>query len=437
MDGAKFDRDNLALRFRREQLSAVLDAVEVQLYRNYVDHVMDNYSLRPFVPTMMMPGRSASNPDRLTTGGKAQATLVLGDAVRLTLGLDHQANRHTLRSTSNETTDPFEAKGRLRDADFRQWGLFDEVTYSFAPKQRLIAGLRFDRWQAEDDRSVVATSMMATAPNPTAGQTRQDTLASGFARYEHDLGAAPTTFYLGLGHVERFPDYWEMIKNESAGSVSAFGTRPEKTTQLDTGVIYRSGPLEVSVAAYYSDVTDFILVQSNVAKPSGMMGTRLATITRNIAASTWGGETGLGWHFADRWTLGASLAYVRGTNKTDDRPLAQIPPLESRLSLDYLQPRWSVGGLVRAVTAQNRVAVNQGNIVGQDIGPSPGFAIVSLHAAWQPGRYARWYAGVDNLLDKTYAEHISRAGAMVAGYTQTTRVNEPGRTFWIRMDFTF
>ena len=83
--------------------------------------------------------------------------------MRLTLGLDHQANRHTLRSTSNETTDPFEAKGRLRDADFRQWGLFDEVTYSFAPKQRLIAGLRFDRWQAEDDRSVVATSMMATA----------------------------------------------------------------------------------------------------------------------------------------------------------------------------------------------------------------------------------------------------------------------------------
>jgi iron complex outermembrane receptor protein len=437
MDGVKFARDNLALRFRRKHLSPVVDQIEAQLYRNYVDHVMDNYSLRPFVPTAMMPGRSVSNPDRLTTGGKAQATLATGAAVRSTLGLDLQANRHTMRSTSNETTSPFEVKARTRDADFRQWGLFDETTYTFAPSQRLIAGLRVDRWQAQDHRATIATSMMATAPNPTAERTREVTLASGFARYEHDLGAAPTTCYLGLGHIERFPDYWEMFKNESIGSVSAFGTRPEETTQLDTGLIFRRGSLDFSIAAYCSDVTGFNLVQSNVAKPSGMTGTRLAVITRNIDASTWGGETGLDWRFAERWKLGASLAYVQGTNQTDHRPLAQIPPFESRLSLDYLQTRWSVGGLVRAVAAQDRVAVNQGNIVGQDIGPSPGFAIVSLHAAWQPARYARVYAGVDNLLDQTYAEHISRAGAMVAGYAQTTRVNEPGRTFWAKVEFTY
>ena len=131
----------------------------------------------------------------------AQATLITGAAVRSTLGLDHQANRHTMRSTSNETTSPFEIKARTRDADFRQWGLFDEVTYTFSPSQRLIAGVRVDRWQAEDHRPTISTSMMATAPNPTAGQTRTDTLTSGFARYEHGLGAAPTTFYLGLGHI--------------------------------------------------------------------------------------------------------------------------------------------------------------------------------------------------------------------------------------------
>lgn len=41
--------------------------------------------------------------------------------------------------------------------------------------------------------------------------------------------------------------------------------------------------------------------------------------------------------------------------------------------------------------------------------------------------------GVDNLFDKTYAEHISRA-AMVSGFDQTTRINEAGRNIWIKLN---
>ena len=44
-------------------------------------------------------------------------------------------------------------------------------------------------------------------------------------------------------------------------------------------------------------------------------------------------------------------------------------------------------------------------------------------------------AGIDNLFDKTYAEHISRSGDMVAGFDQLDRVNEPGRTVWLKAQF--
>jgi iron complex outermembrane receptor protein len=54
-----------------------------------------------------------------------------------------------------------------------------------------------------------------------------------------------------------------------------------------------------------------------------------------------------------------------------------------------------------------------GNIVGQDIGASAGFAIVSLNAGWRPKKGTLITAGVDNLFDQTYAEFISRSGAMV------------------------
>lgn len=43
-------------------------------------------------------------------------------------------------------------------------------------------------------------------------------------------------------------------------------------------------------------------------------------------------------------------------------------------------------------------------------------------------------AGVDNLFDRTCAEHISQAGSMVPGFVQTTRVNEPGRTIWMKVN---
>ncbi len=436
MDGVKFARDNYALRFRREQLTPLVAAVELRGFHNYVDHVMDNYSLRPFAASMMMPNPSVSNPDRETEGATAQIELTPAESTRLTLGADAQVNTHTLRSTMNETTMPYEAKARVRDARFEQRGLFGEAAVTLAPGSRAYAGARLDRWEATDSRANVALSMMSTAPNPSAGRTRTSDLASGFARYEHDLGSCcePVTLFAGLGRTQRYPDYWESIKNESTASVSAFGTRPETTTQLDAGALGKFGALEWSVSLFAADIDDFILVQSGFAKPSGMMGTRSAVVTRNIDATTRGGEASLGWRFARDWKLDASLAYVRGENDTDARPLAQLPPLESRLAVAYTRPTWSVGALVRAVARQDRVALNQGNIVGQDLGETAGFAVFSLHGSWKPTARTRLSAGVDNLFDRAYAEHLSKSGAMVSGFVQTTRVNEPGRTLWLKFD---
>jgi iron complex outermembrane receptor protein len=41
------------------------------------------------------------------------------------------------------------------------------------------------------------------------------------------------------------------------------------------------------------------------------------------------------------------------------------------------------------------------------------------------------------VFDRTYAEHLSRSGAMVPGYLQTTRVNEPGQTLWMKVNLTY
>ncbi|MEW5904144.1 MAG: TonB-dependent copper receptor [Pseudomonadota bacterium] len=432
VDGSKFARDNYGVKFEKQHLGGTLDAVEAQAYYNYVDHVMDVYTLRTGNPASMM---AAMNPDRKTTGGRVAGTLQLAATSQLKLGLDAQNNVHTNRSgAAPGYSGDYTLKARTRDAEFKNVGVFAEWHEEVSDSRRVIGGLRADSWQATDFRTSIMRGM-SMVMNPTANQTRKETLSSGFLRYEQDA-TATHTWYAGVGRTTRAPDYWELFNKESLTTASSFNTRSEKTTQLDVGMNYRAGGLSGSVSAFYNKITDFNLIQSNVNKGTTMMA-NYVTVTRNVDATTYGAEAGVAYALQDNWKLDGSLAYVRGNNDTDGTALGQMPPLELRLGVNYDDKVWSFGALLRAVAAQDRVAVNQGNIAGQDIAATSGFSVFSLNGGWRPNKALKVSAGVDNLFNKTYAEHISRAGTAVTGYTQTTRVNELGRNLWIKGDFAF
>lgn len=428
MDGVRFDRENVGVKWEQRELSPWIESIRLQAFYNYVDHVMDNYSLREFKPTMMMPSMMVSNPDRRTSGLQLRSELRPIDALSLTVGLERQGNRHTLRSSMNQSLKSYETQARVEDARFDVDSAYAEFRSS-EEHSRWLGGLRVDRWEARDSRATIALGMSSMA-NPTSGFTREADLVSGFLRREQALGDGGARVYIGYGYVERFPDYWETVgsNKESLTSLSAFETRPERTGQWDTGIIYRKGNLSTSVSGFVSKVDDYILIQSGVRK-----GTRMTTVVRNVDARTWGGEIDASYEWNPRWTTSAALAYTRGDNRSDDLPLAQTPPLEARLMLDYRGASWSAGALWRWADSQDRYVIGQGNIVGQDIGPSGGFSVLSLHANWQPTAALAVSVGIDNLTDQTYAEHLSRAGAALAGYEQTARVNEPGRTLWMKL----
>lgn len=433
VDGSKFERDNYGLKLEKKHLSSVLDSIEAQAYYNYVDHVMDNYTLRPPGATF-----SAMNPDRKTTGGRIAATLLSGETSKVTIGLDSQTNTHTNRmvmlAASVAAAEAYKNAARAEDAQFRNTGVFGEVSHIVSERGKLIGGLRLDEWQAKDSRQMIMVGMGAVM-NPTANQSRKETLGSGFARYEQDM--ASSTVYVGLGHTARAPDYWELISKEGVTTASAFDTRPEKTTQLDVGLNFAGEGLSGSVSAFYNKITDFILIQSNTASRGVGMTLRNPTITRNVKATTYGAEAGLTYPLAESWKLNGSLAYVHGNNDTDGVALGQMPPLEARIGTSYDDKVWSFGALLRMVSEQDRFTVNQGNIVGQDIGRTGGFGVFSLNGGWRPRKGAQLTAGVDNLFNRVYAEHISRAGSMVAGFTQATRVNEVGRNLWVKANVEF
>ncbi|QXH50968.1 TonB-dependent copper receptor [Pseudomonas fakonensis] len=424
MDGAQFKRESLGLRLEKSNLGEVLDKLEAQVYYNYADHVMDNYSLRTPSGTGMMAGPMAAAVDRRTLGARIKATWRWAD-VQLVSGIDAQTNEHRARSAMG--IDTYKDKPWDKDADFHNYGAFGELTWFLTGDNRLISGARLDRASAKDYRSDSATN----------GNTRADTLPSGFLRYEHDLAAVPATTYIGLGHAQRFPDYWELFSPDQgpAGSTNAFDSiKPEKTTQLDFGIQYQGERLEAWASGYVGQVRDYILFDYR----TGMMGMS-STQAQNIDARIMGGELGAAYKLTENWKADATLAYAWGKNSSDGKALPQMPPLESRLGLTYSRDAWSVGSLWRVVAAQNRIAENQGNVVGKDYQKSGGFGVFSLNGAYKVSRNLKLSAGVDNLFDKAYAEHLNLAGNAGFGYpaADPQPVNEPGRTLWTKVDFSF
>jgi iron complex outermembrane receptor protein len=424
MDGSQFKRESLGLRFEKSNLGEVLDKVEAQVYYNYADHVMDNYSLRTPSGSGMMGMPMVSNVDRRTMGARVKATWRWAD-VQLVSGIDAQTNEH--RKRGGMGVDAHKGQAWTKDADFHNYGAFSELTWYVSDEDRLITGARLDRASARDFRKGSATE----------GDTRADTLPSGFVRYEHDLAAIPATTYVGLGHAQRFPDYWELFspKLAPAGAANAFdGIKPEKTTQLDFGIQYRDARLEAWASGYVGQIRDYILFDYR----TGMMGMSTSQ-AQNIDARIMGGEVGAAYKLSENWKADATVAYAWGKNSIDGKALPQMPPLESRLGLTYSRDVWSVGALWRLVAAQNRIAENQGNVVGKDYEKSAGFGVFSLNGAYKVNNNLKLSAGVDNLFDNTYAEHLNLAGNAGFGYpaTDPQPVNEPGRTFWTKVDFSF
>lgn len=431
MDGSQFLRETTGLRFERRDIDGALDRIEVNFYRNRADHVMDNYSLRTPNPTAAMPMPMASNVDRVTAGGRA-AMKWSTSLIDATLGFDVQDSEHRSRRAAGRGIYP--SLPWTRDAVMDNLGVFGEVTWRIDDAGRVVVGARADHATARDARPVVG---MVAVPNATYGLTREEDLAAGFVRFEHG-GGRGLAWYAGFGHTERMPDYWELFSAQRgpAGALNAFaGVQTEKTTQLDVGIQYRTAKIEAWASAYAGRIDDFILFDYLPA----MGGVGPVTAAGNVDASIHGAEAGITWKVTPKWKVDGSIAWAWGENSTQNRALPQMSPFEARLGATWdSNDRWSAGALVRAVAPQQRIAPSQGNVVGRDLAPTPGFVTLALNASYRINDLVRITAGIDNVFDRYYAEHLNLAGNADFGYpADPVRIPEPGRTGWLRIGVSY
>ena len=116
---------------------------------------------------------------------------------------------------------------------------------------------------------------------------------------------------------------------------------------------------------------------------------------------------------------------LRSTQFGDNEPLPGISPMEAILGL-HLSGRdnlWGVDFNARVVSNQDRIATTLGEI------ETPGFTTYDVRSFWQLTNRLLLYAGVENISDKFYREHLD--------YRSGLGVTRRGVSGYFGIDFHF
>lgn len=434
MDSPSSDNDVLRLRFETGRVGP-LTSLNAQLAVSRVEHVMDNYSLRtPPSPMMLMRAPSQSDTDSGRVVGEIEQS-----AATWRFGFTFQNNaRDAIRVN--------DANGMLNSVlwpgvELNQSGMFVERQTALRHDRRLTSGLRYDHVTARATRTeeqpggnfLSPGALYALYYGDADGTRRTENHWSALLRYEQDLSRAPGLWYVGFSRSLRTADATEryMASNAAMPSMRWVGNptlSPERHHQLETGLFISQPRWDFDASVFVNDIDGYIL-RDRFREPGNN-----ATIYRNIDARLWGGEIAVGRELAEGWRGEIGLGYVRADNRSDRRPIAQTPPLEARASVQFRSQQWLAGLGLRAAARQTRVDDNPWVGSGLDTGPTPGWLSVNLNARYRLSEQLRLDAGIDNLFDRFYAEHLNRASTFDVDQVQ---VNEPGRSLWLRLGMEF
>lgn len=413
-----------------------------------IKHGMTNYHLRMPPADAGMYRRNTADVDNVGF------SLVLSlDGWRF--GVDGHDEVHN--SDIDNPNSPMFFVTNFNDAQRTLLGLFAEKTFVFADDWNLELGARFNRIES-DAKTVDATPAVMGMPPAVALRDAFNDADRSITDNNVDLVAklryapgADLSYYLGVARKTRAPSYQERYLWLPLQATAGLGDGRTYTGNLDLdsevaaevefGLDYERGNFRVAPRVFYRDVQDYIQggPSTNTAaiafvRMMNMMNGTSAPDPlefQNMDAELYGVDLDWAWAMSERWSVSGVLNYVRG--KTDDDNLYRVAPLNGLVELRYSARRWGLGVETFFASEQTKVAAFNGE------SESAGYAVFNLKSYWQATDLIRISAGVDNLADKVYADHLSGL-SRVRGNPDLAvgdRLPGYGRNFFARFDLNF
>ncbi len=189
MDARTFDRISYNLAYK-QHISDTFDSLEVRVWRNEIDHIMDNFSHRQVMDNKY----NVNNPKRINTGGRVEGTFYFGNAWELYMGGNYNHDFHASRmlsgSLSKEEANTILNQAYKPNFTFQTLGIFAQGQYMPESSYSIAFGARYDT--------------LSTLQHSTNKELLNH-LGSGFLRYEKYFDIL--TFYSGMGVAQRGADF--------------------------------------------------------------------------------------------------------------------------------------------------------------------------------------------------------------------------------------
>lgn len=413
----------------------------------YVDHVMNNERKGN---RGMVEAETPS--EAISASAKVDMDFRVAPTVLLTTGVDAETLERDATRTRRVVAMDRTFKDRIwPDVSRETYGLFGEVNIDASEVVTVRAGLRADFVESEaaasDSRMMIAPGRSSTILdlyeqyNGPAARTdeAEDTLVSGNLLAEWQI-SDELSLYGGVGRIVRAPSvteqYFAFAPAPGGYQVGNPALEPEEKHELAIGGVWTGERGTVEVSAFAAQVNNYIY-QTRIDRldVNGDGTEDNVRGFRNVDAELYGGELGANLALGDGWSLPMSLAYVAGRNTTNDRDLPEIPPLNGQLGLRYdadgQRPWWTEAGL-RFASRQDRID----ELFPED--ETPSWQVVDLRVGVTLAEGLELEAGVENLFDEDYHDHLSREVAVPSGDLRPgDEVPSPGRSVYLTVRMAF
>ncbi len=336
---------------------------------------------------------------------------------------------------ANETADMlYRPQPMVPDVSVKVLGLFVEHDRTLLSGWRLELGARLDHaWSAADGSK--ADTALYEAYQATRSTSAQDTLPSAKARLRWRRGGFEAA--AGLGHAERFPapdERYLALHREGADWVGDPSLVRSRNTDVDLSLSWETRGARATLSLFQAWVGDYVAVvpAARIVQVPDVTNAEARSFA-NVDATLRGGELATSLALGSRLFLTGELAYTRGSKAADPArgiaagPLAEMPPLAGRAGLRFDD------GRVFA-TLEGSFAGRQGRVdASLREQPTAGWATANVRAGVRWGKTMAT-AGVENLFDLDYVEHLSyQRDPFATG----VRVPEPGRNAYLRISMRF
>jgi len=436
LDADYFDTYHLQAEWalRRADASRV-QRVDVMAYVYDVDHLMDNDDKPTALPN---PNRMPPFATRINTwsgvqvrGARAAAQLAAPGGWTVEVGgdvydADHHARREVDRRDNGAPVrrDLIWGGARIMDA-----GVFARTERAFG-RTRLSATGRLDVVRADADSASpffvaqYGEDLASSELNWSGAATWRVPLSSRWA-VTGGVGSVVRTAEAN----ERFSDRAAAKRAQTnAEFLGDPALRPERSTQADLWLEAQYPRLAVQLNGFVRRMDDYITLEAT-ALPRAQPGSPPPVFRFvNGRADFLGGELALTSPVTTWLTMGGSLAWLRGDDRTLAEPALGVTPLRAnlRLRLEPVASPWHVETAAYLSGAQSRVAPTRGEI------ETAGWSTVDVQGGYRLRAATRGEmmlrVGVRNLLDRAYVQHLTSLDAFTRG-----RILEPGRVVFARV----